>query len=97
MQSGANNTVGLHHFFSFLLSFVETQAAGVVLVVFFTPRTGLGYLIKGSNIESDVLFFSAFGRPWMVLNSLEAAVDLLEKRGHKYSDRPRFVLWELLV
>ncbi|KAI6476293.1 hypothetical protein MCOR18_007080 [Pyricularia oryzae] len=32
----------------------------------------------------------------MVLNSLEAAVDLLEKRGHKYSDRPRFVLWELM-
>jgi hypothetical protein len=29
-----------------------------------------------------------------VLNSREAAVELLEKRGSSYSDRPRFVMFE---
>lgn len=47
------------------------------------------------HIGSDVLYFSAFGQKWIVLNSAEAAVELLEKRGYNYGDRPRFVLWEM--
>jgi hypothetical protein len=40
-----------------------------------------------------VIYFGAFGRSIVVLNSVEAAVDLLEKRSSIYSDRPRFVMW----
>lgn len=45
-------------------------------------------------LESDVLYFETFGTKWIVLNSLKSAVDLLDKRGSNYSDRPRFILFE---
>jgi cytochrome P450 len=41
-----------------------------------------------------VLFFQTFGTKWVVLNSLAAATELLEKRGSTYADRPRFVMFE---
>ena len=40
----------------------------------------------------DVIFFNLFRTPTLVLNSLTAARDLLDKRSAKYSDRPRMVL-----
>ena len=40
----------------------------------------------------DVIFLRLFSRPTLVLNSLTAARDLLDKRSVKYSDRPRMVL-----
>lgn len=46
-------------------------------------------------IESDVLSFNILGQPVIVLNSVKAASELLEKRGANYSDRPRFVLFEM--
>jgi hypothetical protein len=42
-----------------------------------------------------VLYFNTLGQPIVVLNSVKAAVDLLDKQGSNYSDRPRFVLLEL--
>ena len=36
------------------------------------------------------------GRSIIVLNSIEAAHDLLDKRGSNYADRPRFVLFEVM-
>jgi len=47
--------------------------------------------------ESDVLYFETFGSKWVVLNSLKAAAELLEKRGSRYADRPRFVMFEECV
>lgn len=47
--------------------------------------------------DSDVLFFETFGTKWIVLNSLESATELLEKRGSNYADRPRFVMFEEYV
>ncbi|KAL2132834.1 hypothetical protein VTI74DRAFT_3233 [Chaetomium olivicolor] len=44
--------------------------------------------------NSDVLFFHTFGTNWIVLNSLSAATELLERRGSNYADRPRFVMFE---
>jgi hypothetical protein len=41
----------------------------------------------------DVIFFKALGRSIVVLNSVQAAVDLLDKRSAIYSDRPRFVMF----
>lgn len=50
---------------------------------------------KYVKLESDVLYFNILGRPVVVLNSLKAAVELLDKRGSNYQDRPRFVLFEV--
>ncbi|KAI9449001.1 cytochrome P450 [Lactarius psammicola] len=40
----------------------------------------------------DVVYFQIFGRSMIVLNTLGAAQDLMEKRSLNYSCRPRFVL-----
>lgn len=40
----------------------------------------------------DVVYFEIFRTPAIVLNSFEAARDLLDKRSAIYSDRPRLVL-----
>jgi hypothetical protein len=45
----------------------------------------------------DVMYFNCLGRSIIVLCSNQAAVDLLDKRSGNYSDRPRFVVWEMLV
>jgi hypothetical protein len=52
------------------------------------------YQKLSKELNSDILSFSVLGQRVIVLNSVEAAVDLLDKRGAKYSDRPRFVLFE---
>ncbi|EIW56861.1 cytochrome P450 [Trametes versicolor FP-101664 SS1] len=40
----------------------------------------------------DVVYAKLFQRPVLVLSSLRAAQDLLEKKSSKYSDRPRLIL-----
>jgi cytochrome P450 len=45
---------------------------------------------------SDVLYFNVLGQDIVVLNSVKSAVDLLDKRGANYCDRPRFVLFEVM-
>ncbi|OJT11091.1 O-methylsterigmatocystin oxidoreductase [Trametes pubescens] len=44
------------------------------------------------KIFGDVVYFKIFRTPAIVLNSFEAARDLLDKRSAIYSDRPRLVL-----
>ncbi|KAF5329779.1 hypothetical protein D9619_009098 [Psilocybe cf. subviscida] len=44
----------------------------------------------------DVLSFEILGQRVVILNSLEAAQDLLEKRSAIYSDRPRWPMLELM-
>ena len=46
-------------------------------------------LLRGAG---DVVFAKIFRRPVLVLNSLRAAQELLEKRSGNYSDRPRLIL-----
>ncbi|KAI0144630.1 putative O-methylsterigmatocystin oxidoreductase [Xylariaceae sp. FL1272] len=48
------------------------------------------YAQIGKEYNSDVVHFETCGTRWIVLNSLDAAIDLLDKRGYRYSDRPRF-------
>ena len=36
---------------------------------------------------ADILYLSVFGKDIIVLNSVDSAVALLEKRAQKYSDR----------
>lgn len=52
------------------------------------------YQQLSKKLGSDILSFNVLGQPVIVLNSVEAAVDLLDKRGANYCDRPRFVLFE---
>ena len=40
----------------------------------------------------DVIYLKIFGQSVVILHSLQAARDLLDKRSSIYSDRPRFVL-----
>ncbi|KAG8932906.1 hypothetical protein FRC00_013903 [Tulasnella sp. 408] len=42
-------------------------------------------------------FLNVAGQPFLILNSLEAAKELLETRGSTYVDRPRFVMANELV
>ncbi|KAI5122653.1 hypothetical protein M0805_007915 [Coniferiporia weirii] len=50
-----------------------------------------------SKTYGDVIYASVLGRPMLIINSVEAARDLMEKKGAIYSDRPRmFVLGELM-
>ncbi|KAI0734033.1 cytochrome P450 monooxygenase [Fomitopsis betulina] len=45
----------------------------------------------------DVVFVKFFQQPVVILNSAQAALDLMEKRGAKYSGRPRFTFQRDLV
>lgn len=54
------------------------------------------YTRWGRQYMSDVLHFSMLGRSIIVLNSAEAARQLMDKRGANYADRPRFVLFEVM-
>ena len=50
------------------------------------------------STQGDVNYVTVVGQPIIVLNSYQAARDLLEKRSGKYSSRPRMVmLTELYV
>jgi hypothetical protein len=42
--------------------------------------------------KGDVIYARVLGRPMVILNTVQAARDLLEKRSAIYSDRPRFLL-----
>ena len=42
--------------------------------------------------SGDVVYAKIFRRPLLVLNSLRAAQDLLEKKSANFSDRPRLIL-----
>ncbi|CAJ2508933.1 Uu.00g139590.m01.CDS01 [Anthostomella pinea] len=54
------------------------------------------YARWGKEYGSDILGFTVLGRPIVVLNSVEAARDLMDKKGANYADRPRFVLFEVM-
>ncbi|TAQ89292.1 hypothetical protein B7494_g2367 [Chlorociboria aeruginascens] len=56
----------------------------------------LAYAKWSKEYHSDVLYFNILGQPVVVLNSVQAASDLLDKRGSNYCDRPRFVLFEVM-
>ncbi|KAK1622597.1 putative O-methylsterigmatocystin oxidoreductase [Colletotrichum phormii] len=59
-----------------------------------TDNPEYAYAAWSKEYRSDVLYFNVLGQPVVVLNSVRAAVDLLDKRGANYCDRPRFVLFE---
>ncbi|KAF8880396.1 cytochrome P450 [Infundibulicybe gibba] len=55
----------------------------------------LTYTKWGETYGSDILHAEALGQHIIVLNSLEDAVEILERRASNYSDRPGFPMLEL--
>ncbi|KAI0630802.1 cytochrome P450 [Trametes polyzona] len=49
-------------------------------------------MFKWGKTYGDVVYFRLFRTKVLLLSSIEAAFDLMDKRGLKYSDRPRMVL-----
>jgi hypothetical protein len=47
--------------------------------------------------QGDVMHLKFPKRDFIILNSAEAAIDLLEKRSTFYSDRPRMMVFELFA
>ncbi|THU76393.1 cytochrome P450 [Dendrothele bispora CBS 962.96] len=45
----------------------------------------------------DIIYVRIFGSSMLILNTFQAAQELLEERGALYSDRPRFVLFNELM
>ncbi|KAJ7601748.1 cytochrome P450 [Mycena rosella] len=61
------------------------------------PSTGQATTFyEWSKTYGDVIHLHSFGRSIIVLNSVEAATELLDKRGANYSDRPRMLIVELM-
>ncbi|KAI0910642.1 putative O-methylsterigmatocystin oxidoreductase [Ustulina deusta] len=54
------------------------------------------YAQWAKEYNTEILHFNVLGRSIVVLDSIEAAHDLLGKRGANYADRPRFVLFEVM-
>jgi len=50
-----------------------------------------------TQADSDVIHLQVLGKHMICLNSVQAANDLLDKRGQNYCDRPRFTLFEVYV
>ncbi|EFX03575.1 cytochrome p450 monooxygenase [Grosmannia clavigera kw1407] len=61
-----------------------------------TDNPEYAYANWARELKSDVLHFNVLGQDIVVLNSVKSAVDLLDRRGAKYADRPRFVLFEVM-
>ncbi|KAK4495602.1 hypothetical protein PRZ48_012870 [Zasmidium cellare] len=61
-----------------------------------TDNPEYAYAKWSEEYNSDVIYVNILGQPVVVLNSVQAAVDLLDKRGSNYCDRPRFVLFEVM-
>ncbi|KAJ6472463.1 cytochrome P450 [Mycena sanguinolenta] len=68
----------------------------------------IGHLLRMPSADSPLVFhqwaqtygpvmhLKVLGRSIIILDSYQAALDLLDKRGLIYSDRPKFTLYELL-
>ena len=54
------------------------------------------YAKWAKEYNSDIIYVHMLGQPIVVLNTVQAAIDLLDKRSSNYCDRPRFVLFEIM-
>ncbi|KIY53510.1 cytochrome P450 [Fistulina hepatica ATCC 64428] len=59
-----------------------------------TSSPEYAYAQWSKEYNSNILYFNILGQDVIVLNSRQAAIDLLDKRGAIYCDRPNFVLFE---
>ncbi|KAG9234092.1 cytochrome P450 [Amylocarpus encephaloides] len=55
-----------------------------------TKSPELTYMQWGKQFNTDIIYMSLLGQGVIILNKAEDAIALLDRRGSKYSDRPRF-------
>jgi hypothetical protein len=67
------------------------------MVAFILAITLYPSLMLTLALSGDVFCLRVFGQAIVVLNSLSAIKDLLEKRGEIHSDRPMFPTAEMCV
>jgi hypothetical protein len=48
------------------------------------------------EFSEHIMYLTALGQPIIVLNSLKAAFELLDRRANIYSDRPRHIIADIL-
>ncbi|KEY71479.1 hypothetical protein S7711_03546 [Stachybotrys chartarum IBT 7711] len=61
-----------------------------------TENTAAAYARWSKEYDSDVIHLRTLGQSIIVLNSIEAAKELLDRRGASTCDRPRFALFEVM-
>ncbi|KAH9170566.1 hypothetical protein EDB89DRAFT_1977337 [Lactarius sanguifluus] len=61
----------------------------------YKTRSGCFRVIARKN--TDVMYLSALGQPILVLNSLKAASELLDRRANIYSGRPRMIMAQEII
>ncbi len=44
------------------------------------------------NLSEHMMYLNVLGQPILVMNSLKAAFELLDRRANIYSDRPRYIV-----
>ncbi|KAM5378725.1 hypothetical protein ACJZ2D_004361 [Fusarium nematophilum] len=59
-------------------------------------NTAAAYANWSKEYNSDIIHVKSLGQSIVVLNSVEAARDVLEKKGANFCDRPRFTLLEVM-
>lgn len=60
------------------------------------PQTGQDiFFYEMGKIYGDVIHIKVLNQTLIILNSVQAANDLLDKRSHNYSDRPDFPIFDL--
>ena len=64
-------------------------------------RCVISYIFGSSPLHvmypGDVMHLKVLNQNIIILNSVKAASELLDKRGALYSDRPRFIVFEMYV
>ncbi|KAJ7714035.1 hypothetical protein B0H14DRAFT_2413580 [Mycena olivaceomarginata] len=64
----------------------------------YIPSTNRAALFhEWAKIYGDIMYLDILGNSMIVLNTEKVAVDLLNKQSSIYSDRPRFILYEMYV
>ncbi|KAF8876786.1 cytochrome P450 [Gymnopilus junonius] len=61
-----------------------------------TKKPWIEYCKWGKIYQSDILYSSALGNQILILNNRDDADELLEKRSHNYSGRPRIPIVDLM-
>ncbi len=52
---------------------------------------------RAHDVPGDVMYLNALGQPILVLNSLKAAAELLDRRASIYSSRPRLIMAQEII
>ena len=69
------------------------QKFGLSILYFGSLHVLLGFTFE---LSEHIMYLTALGQPIIVLNSLKAAFELLDRRANIYSDRPRHIIPDIL-